>query len=511
MGNNKKVLFQVRNLQKYFQVKKKTLFSKEEAFVHANESITLDIYEGETLGLVGESGCGKSTFGRTLIQLYSQTDGSTLYYGSTLYELAPVYVKEVIRNISKDYPQYMALVGEVEELARKKEAATGEEWVSLDETLYNKNKEIENNYRNMVRIAGGLLVHEDLGKVTELLLKYHEEQVDVAKLRREVELARTELTDPSVKDKKDQVAKIESAIASLKERIASEEKDVEQIEKEVESLRSGLSTKNGFAELEAQRDDGIDLSRLSEEEMRRLRKDLQIIFQDPYSSLDTRMTVGQIIGEGVTAHGIFKNDRSEEYNAYIQSVMAQCGLAPYFIHRYPHQFSGGQRQRIGIARALALKPKFIVCDEAVSALDVSIQSQVINLLQDLKDANNLTYLFITHDLSVVKYISDRIGVMYLGHIVELATSDEIFANPLHPYTQALMEAIPRTDVADKELYILEGDIPSAVNPPEGCRFHTRCKHAMDRCRKFEPVFKDVGNNHFVACHLMDLEEGEEVR
>ena len=192
--------------------------------------------------------------------------------------------------------------------------------------------------------------------------------------------------------------------------------------------------------------------------------------------------------------------------------MEKCGLAPYFLHRYPHQFSGGQRQRIGIARALALKPSFIVCDEAVSALDVSIQSQIINLLQDLKDQNNLTYLFITHDLSVVKYISDRIGVMYLGVLVELANTEQIFDNPMHPYTQALLQAIPRTDVDQgQELQTIEGDIPSAVNPPKGCRFHTRCQYAMDICKTYQPQLKDYGNGHYVACHLMEVSEEEKQR
>ena len=236
--------------------------------------------------------------------------------------------------------------------------------------------------------------------------------------------------------------------------------------------------------------------------MREMRKDLQMIFQDPYGSLDSKMTVGNIIGEGVLGHDLFKSRKDKGYNEYIQETMEKCGLAPYFLHRYPHQFSGGQRQRIGIARALALKPSFIVCDEAVSALDVSIQSQIINLLQDLKDQNNLTYLFITHDLSVVKYISDRIGVMYLGVLVELASTEQIFDNPSHPYTKALLQAIPRTDVDQgQELQTIEGDIPSAVNPPTGCRFHTRCQYAMDICKTYQPQLKDYGNGHYVACLL----------
>ena len=236
--------------------------------------------------------------------------------------------------------------------------------------------------------------------------------------------------------------------------------------------------------------------------MRQLRKDMQIIFQDPYSSLNPRMSVGQIIGEGLLAHNFFKKN-SPRMQDRVLKVMDDCGLAPYFVHRYPHQFSGGQRQRIGIARSLATNPKFVVCDEAVSALDVSIQSQIINLLSDLKDQQNLTYLFITHDLSVVKYISDRIGVMYLGNMVELADSQEIFDHPLHPYTEALLGAIPTTDVdQSRELQILEGDIPSPVNPPSGCKFHTRCKYCTDICKIVAPEWQEVRENHFVACHHM---------
>ena len=234
--------------------------------------------------------------------------------------------------------------------------------------------------------------------------------------------------------------------------------------------------------------------------MRQLRKDLQLIFQDPYSSLNPRMSVGQIIGEGLLAHNFFKKN-SPRMQERVLKVMDDCGLAPYFVHRYPHQFSGGQRQRIGIARSLATNPKFVVCDEAVSALDVSIQSQIINLLSDLKDQQHLTYLFITHDLSVVKYISDRIGVMYLGNMVELAESQEIFDHPLHPYTEALLGAIPTTDVNQtRELQVLEGDIPSPVNPPSGCKFHTRCKYCTDICKKVTPEWQEIRENHFVACH-----------
>ena len=328
-NETRNVLLTVRDLKQYFPVKKTKLREKQR-YVRANDGISLDIYAGETLGLVGESGCGKSTFGRTLLQLYPQTHGEVIYH----------------------------------------------------------------------------------------------------------------------KDGKD-----------------------------------------------------IDLKKLSKEEMRVLRKDLQLIFQDPYSSLNPRMTVGQIIGEGLVSHGVFKRG-DPAMRDYIFKVMESCGLATYMFGRYPHQFSGGQRQRIGIARSLALNPSFVVCDEAVSALDVSIQSQILNLLSDLKEKQNLTYLFITHDLSVVKYISDRIGVMYLGNLVELAPTEELFANTMHPYTEALLSAIPVVDEEDKrERILLEGDIPSPVNPPSGCKFHTRCRYCQEKCKKEVPEWVDVGNNHYVACHF----------
>ena len=246
--------------------------------------------------------------------------------------------------------------------------------------------------------------------------------------------------------------------------------------------------------------EGKDITNVKGKELKQVREKMQIIFQDPYSSLNPRMTVGQIIGEGLMAHNIFKKG-DPKMQDYIMEIMEKCGLASYFIHRYPHQFSGGQRQRIGIARSLAVHPKFVVCDEAVSALDVSIQSQIINLLLDLKEQNNLTYLFISHDLSVIKYISDRIGVMYLGNMMELSDTEHLFAHPYHPYTEALLSAIPTTDVdGRKETIILEGDIPSPINPPKGCKFHTRCRYCTEICKNVTPQFEEVEPGHFVACH-----------
>jgi len=252
---------------------------------------------------------------------------------------------------------------------------------------------------------------------------------------------------------------------------------------------------------------GKNITDYSEMEMVDLRQEMQIIFQDPYSSLNPRMSVGEIIGEALLEHGIFTS-RNDEFENYVKEIMKTCGLDDYMIYRYPHEFSGGQRQRIGIARALALKPKFIVCDEAVSALDVSIQSQVINLLNDLQKEFGMAYLFISHDLSVVKHISDRIGVMYLGDMVEFTGKHELYENPLHPYTKALLSAIPETDLEksrNKKRILLEGDIPSNIITPTGCKFHTRCPAAKDICTKEVPAFNEVEKGHFVACHFPGVE------
>ena len=246
---------------------------------------------------------------------------------------------------------------------------------------------------------------------------------------------------------------------------------------------------------------GTEIHDLPREEMRKLRPKIQMIFQDPYSSLSPRLPIAEIIGEAVREHNVVPQD---ELDDYLDKVMKQCGLQPYHKDRYPHEFSGGQRQRICIARSIALKPDFIICDEPVSALDVSIQAQIINLMMDLQQELGLTYLFISHDLSVVEHISDTIGVMYLGNMVEYASKEQIFANPLHPYTEALFSAIPIPDPDYKmNRVILQGSIPSPANPPSGCKFHTRCSKCMGICSECAPETKEVEPGHFVACHLYD--------
>ena len=506
-NEGKKVLLRVSNLKQYFPLKKKGLFVK------ANDGITLDIYEGETFGLVGESGCGKSTLGRTLLQLYRQTDGRTMYYGRTLDDLAPVYVKKTLQTLDKRREKWHEL--------KKHLANVQKEYDALPdgEAKYKKHNELDKAVKDendalldMANLIGGFVCVKDIHPAQKLFLE--EYRISGARVkemgRRDAvqldlddvlfDIKKAEENGKNVGGLKNKETKLRAELAKIDEKLADLARQIGDVRKQLDTLRAEYAGDAEFARYEALRDEGIDLARLEYDEIRKLRRDLQLIFQDPYSSLNPRMTVGNIIGEGLLAHGFFKKN-DERMQEYIIKTMEDAGLASYFLHRFPHQFSGGQRQRIGIARSLAVKPKFVVCDEAVSALDVSIQSQIINLLADLKEQSNLTYLFITHDLSVVKYISDRIGVMYLGNMVELANTQELFDHPLHPYTEALMAAIPTTDVEEhRELRILEGDIPSPVNPPQGCKFHTRCAHCTEICRHAVPEWKEMAPGHFVACH-----------
>lgn len=322
-----KVLLQVKDLKKHFPITRGIVVQRQVGAVKAVDGISFDVFQGETLGLVGESGCGKSTTGRTILQLYRPTAGEVVFEGN-------------------------------------------------------------------------------------------------------------------------------------------------------------------------------DLVTLKGEELRRMRRRMQMIFQDPYASLNPRMTVGNIIGEPLEVHGIAKGKERRER---VQELLKVVGLNPYFVNRYPHEFSGGQRQRIGVARALALNPAFIVCDEPISALDVSIQAQVVNLLEDLQAEFGLTYLFIAHDLSMVRHISTRVAVMYLGKIVELTDRDSLYKNPQHPYTKALLSAVPIPDPVVEEKrqrIILEGDVPSPVNPPKGCNFNTRCPVAIDRCFEEDPEFRAIAPLHWCACHLV---------
>ena len=518
-GQAKNALLRLENVKMYFPLKKDHLFQKERPVVKAVDDVTIDVYEGETLGLVGESGCGKTTLGRVMLQLYHQTEGSVHYRGITLNDYAPRYA-------FKDAKKVPSVRGTPEEIIE--------------------------NFPNQAKLAGGLLLNDDLDELAKALIDNLEAVREVNKLETTLgllEIARTayleseedvldaandvqEKFDDKIKEgervispvfvfnskrktvssgkftTKDGItysdksrAKVEARIKKLDEKLADAEERRDKCDAVLVDMRNRLSSRPGFDVLMEAREVSVDLSRLTKEEMRRQRRHLQIIFQDPYSSLNHRFTVGNIISEALVAHKMYGRG-TRQLEEYTIDVMEKCGLQHYFLHRYPHQFSGGQRQRIGIARALAPKPKFIVCDEAVSALDVSIQSQIINLLMDLKESANLTYLFISHDLSTVKFISDRVGVMYLGNIIELGKSDEIFEYPLHPYTNVLLKAIPTTDEASKkELQVIEGDIPSPINPPPGCKFHTRCEFAQDICKVDIPEWREMRPSHWVACHF----------
>lgn len=499
--DNAKVLLRISNLKQYFPLKKKGLFVK------ANDGISLDIYEGEVFGLVGESGCGKSTLGRSLLQLYKQTDGRTMYYGKKLLDMAPDYAFDTIKHLEAKKKQML------EAAAKQEKEEAHYAGLSEEEQMHHKNaldackKEAHDALLDVTNLVGGLIVSDNLAEVKAAFLALYESAKKRKKCRDELAVLKLNRDDMQNRADKKLRGANANKLQSLQEKISKKEKELEELEAavtdkhaSVDALRDKNRSHADFDKYEVYFDDGVDLARLKYDEMRLLRSDLQLIFQDPYSSLNPRMSVGQIISEGMKTHNLLAKNDSRMQDKVL-SVMDSCGLAPYFLHRYPHQFSGGQRQRIGIARSLAVEPKFVVCDEAVSALDVSIQSQIINLLYDLREERNLTYMFITHDLSVVKYISDRIGVMYLGNMVELAYSEDIFKKPLHPYTQALITAIPTTDPdQDKELQILEGDIPSPVHPPKGCKFHTRCQYCTEICKHAVPDWVELEPNHFVACH-----------
>lgn len=703
MNNTKQFnepLIKIRDLKKYFPLKKTRLFQRHALTVKANDGVDLVINRGETLGLVGESGCGKSTLGRVIPQLYPKTSGDIIYYGYTLDEINPDYYFDDIKSLprlQKKYHDYKnkitSLEKEIEDLKSKRQedpkqlekidrisvlrkeiekihedglAKNGVTFVTKsikqleqfnelsmtilknEEKLLDLNKQLNKLYSeyetaklskdpeaekeylrlkaevdkasvnelgrlhkkiaiterkvhrsahdvelkikaqkadinvlvndnenarlrlvsgldkvrdyndvnvkslyevrkayllkekelnqltyeveygaqknqiqryqkridliigDVARIVGGLLLVDDFKSLSNAFYKKFSLSRKIKNLRNTVEvyqnkiqLLKKKIDDATFTDAQRDYMRL--SIQKTEEDIKVSELEIDQLVKEsdvydtqINELRKTVENHPEYQMYESQHEKGIDLSRLSSEETRQLRKDLQIIFQDPYSSLNPRLTVGQIIGEGLRAHGI--GGDSEDNKERILEIMEKCGLAPYMLHRYPHQFSGGQRQRIGIARALAVNPTFVVCDEAVSALDVSIQSQIINLLEDLREQENLTYLFISHDLSVIKHISDRIGVMYLGKIVEMTDKNTLFNNPLHPYTKALISAIPTTESDNSERIILKGDIPSNVFPPSGCKFRTRCPIATNKCAQIVPEMKEVEPGHFVACH-----------
>ncbi len=504
-----KKLLSITNLKKYFPVAKTSVLQRNQLYVRANEDITLDIYEGETIGIVGESGCGKSTLGRVLLQLYPQTAGNTIYYGVTIDDFTPAYVDETLAHLEKYKKKLHKATAKRQELEQRVEAE-GEDkadfFLIQDRNLARCDEQL--CLANIVKLAGGFFVEDPNGQGVTMLRRIFalNKKKNALQVKRNDYALRLEMLKAKGGDNAESGKKgveLKKSMQQCDDAIDAYRKDIAAVQQQLDALRSELSKKNPeFAKYEAMRDNGIDLARLQYSEMRLLRKDLQIIFQDPYSSLNPRFTIGQLIEEGLVTHNFYNGDR-EMLREHVVNTLKECGLQEYMLFRYPHQFSGGQRQRISIARALAVRPKFIVCDECVSALDVSIQSQIINLLQELKEKEKLTYMFISHDLSVVRYISDRICVMYLGNIVELADAATIFNDPRHPYTVALLSSIPTTDMESlkKERILLEGNIPSPIKPPAGCKFHTRCYMACDKCKRVPPPLQEIEPGHFVACHF----------
>ena len=514
-NETRKKLLSITNLKKYFPIAKSSIFQREQLYVRANEDLTFDVYEGETIGVVGESGCGKSTLGRVILQLYEQTAGTTVYYGRDRDDVAPAYVENVLKNTSKYISEYKKAQEKADRLTKEcDELGDKATFFQLQDRNLAQNTAQTALY-NVASIIGGFLALPNYSEGVAKLLKIHNYNLAIARKKRIVNDNKAiigsfeEKASVATDDKKQE--KFSSKVAALKAIDANISSEIEKLTLERDALQENLNfykeqfkENEKFQQYEKMLDNGIDLARLSYNEMRFLRRDLQIIFQDPYSSLNPRMTIGQIIEEGLVTHKMYKHG-TNALKDYILETMRKCGLQDYMLHRYPHQFSGGQRQRVAIARALAVKPKFVVCDECVSALDVSIQSQIINLLEELKKTDNLTYLFISHDLSVVRYISDKILVMYLGNIVEYADAETLFKDPRHPYTLALLSSIPTTDVnsVDKERIILEGNIPSPIFPPTGCKFHTRCYMATEDCKRVPPKLVEVEPGHFVACHNLD--------
>lgn len=484
LKNEEKNILVVDHLQKHFTLKN-NLLGKPIVSLKAVDNVSFKLEKGTTIGVVGESGCGKTTLGRTILKLYDTTGGKSIYNEKKLDEFLPSYYTKTISRLKIYkwiYNYYLSIIVNPNKTNKTKDKYQ----IKADKLLMDVSETI-----------GSLFLSDNIDQVKCCLN-------DSISIKRKLKTYTNKVKKLQEKKKysnlSDKELLNEEAYAN---KITELNSMLTQINESIDSLRKKQSTSALYQELEDNREIGLNLARLTTKEMRKLRVEIQLIFQDPYSSLPPRMTVGSIISEAVKVHKIVPK---KEIHSYVMDIMEKCGLQPQYYDRYAHEFSGGQRQRICIARALAVNPKLIVCDEPVSALDVSIQAQIINLLKDLQNKLGLTYLFISHDLSVVKYITKQIMVMYLGNVMEIGSTEDIFANPLHPYTEALFSAVPVPNPdAKMERIMLSGDIPSPANPPKGCKFHTRCPKCMGVCKFLQPKVIDKGNNHFVSCHLFDEE------
>ena len=505
MSDENKVLLRVSNLKQYFPIGKKKM-GKPQSFVKANDGISLNIYEGETFGLVGESGCGKSTFGRTLLQLYRQTGGRTVYYGRTVEDFDLKYVEEIFKNLPDKKKKCEELLDKVKKLEAdyaKMPEGTEEEKIAkkvAGQHLAEMESEADNDLLDITALIGGLYTLDETA-LAEAGRHYLAEYLAMKEIRKINAQA-----DEFEKNGKSAKA------GEVKKKIPELQKKVQAELAEIDKIRDNCKKDEDFEKYEVQKDDGINLANLTDAEMRYLRRDLQLIFQDPYSSLNPRMTVGQIIGEGLMAHNIFKKG-DPKMQDYIMEIMEKCGLASYFIHRYPHQFSGGMKQRVIIAMAVCCKPKLIIADEPTTALDVTVQAQVLELLKELQRDMDTAILLITHNLGVVWEMCDKVMVMYAGNTVEFTDTKTLYSNPRHPYTWGLLDSMPKlSDESKGELKTIPGTPPDLRLTGKCCNFYNRCPYVTEACTQSVPPLVEVEPGHFVACHRQNLtnklEKGE---
>ncbi len=503
-------LLELKKLKKHFILKRGISLK-------ALEDISFTIYEGEKFGVVGESGCGKSTLGRVILQLYPVTSGACIYYGVPPEELAPKYLRQEIDKL----PVYQQKAGEYykksldldrQAAALEQAGSTSPETLATAGKLWEKSKEwrkeASRQLREGSRTAGSLILSGDLPKIQELFKQGHREMT----LAHEALAARARLAAEAEKNRSagkagaSEQQKIEEKMQALLGDAQKHMKSTKELRRQAFEFRgrniSPITERCLDAEyqkkLDSNYETGINLGKLTTHEMRMLRRDMQMIFQDPAASLDPRQSVGKAIEEVFAINTDLDPETRQEKT---MALLEQVGLKREHYFSYPHALSGGQKQRVGIARAIALDPKFVVLDESVSALDVSVQAQILELLNDLSRQKHLTYLFITHDLGVVKYFCDRILVMYLGHICELADSNALFHKPQHPYTASLLNSVPRPVVREggEEEQVILGEVPSALNPPKGCPFHTRCPKCTDLCREQKPPLLETEPGHYTAC------------
>ena len=502
------VLLKITDLRQYFPVGK-----KKGLYVKANDGISLNIYEGETVGLVGESGCGKSTFGRTLLQLYRQTDGKTMYYGASRDELAPEYIEKTIRHLPHGLHELAALEKKRDEMQKVYDAADEQKRLHMHNDLTAAKKAANDAYLNIVNVIGGFITAKDLGPVMKIFSERHDRCCDLhkaiekrapVKLNYDEEafkLSKLKAGERGYDSRKGKLDKLAEKVAAHDKLVEAARAEIAKVDARIDAMRAKYAADPEFQKHEALLDNGIDLARLTYPEVRTLRSQMQYIFQDPYSSLNPRMTVANIIGEGLLAHKYCKK-ANERMHEEILQTMEDCGLAPYFLHRYPHQFSGGMKQRVVIAIALACSPKLLIADEPTTALDVTIQAQVLELMKDLINNRDMSMLMITHSLGIVAEVCDDMAVMYAGRIVEKGTVDDVFNNMRHPYTEGLFNSLPNLKEQGEMLEPIKGLMPDPADLPPGCTFAPRCPYATEACSASVPELHSVDGSktHFVACH-----------